>query len=85
MPEELKDTVNSYRNNGVDIQDEEIEMVYQLCQRKMEVGKISNKEEYLPILFKDELRNYLFRRVVNATSLVNMVERRHKKCVTSVI
>ena len=75
MPEELKDTVNSYRNNGVDIQDDEIEMVYQLCQRKMEVGKVPNKEEYLPILFKDELRNYLLRRVVNAVSLVRMVEK----------
>lgn len=85
MPEELKDTVNSYRNNGVDIQDDEIEMVYQLCQRKMEVGKISDKEEYLPILFKDELHNYLLRRVVNATSLVRMVEGRYKKCVANVI
>lgn len=75
MPDELKDTVNSYRNKGVDIQDDETEMVYQLCQRKMVVGKISNKEEYLPILFKDELRNYLLRRVVNAVSLVRMMEK----------
>ena len=36
--------------------------------------KIENREEYLPLLFKDEVKNYLFRCSVNATTFLRRLE-----------
>ena len=73
MPETLMEIVKAHRSKGIEIEDEEAEIVHQLCQRKMIVGKIADKEEYLPILFEDELKNYIFRRVVNMATLVGYI------------
>ena len=40
--------------------------------RKMQV--VGKSEEYFEILFPDVLREYLFRRTLNAISLLNMME-----------
>ena len=56
----------------IEIANEDAEHIRHFCFRKMEIGKIQNKEEYLPHLFKDEIRNYLFRKSVNATSMLRM-------------
>lgn len=72
MEEKLQRIVNDYRNQGIMISNEDSEHIRHFCFRKMEIGKIQNKEEYLPHLFKDEIRNYLFRKSVNATSMLRM-------------
>ena len=41
---------------------------------KSSISKIENGEEYLPLLFKDEVKNYLFRRGVNAVTLLRSLE-----------
>lgn len=73
MTKQLWKIVGEYRNKGVPITDEEAEEVCEFCYRKMEVGKVENREEYLPLLFADEIRNYLFRLAVNATTALRMM------------
>lgn len=73
MTQELKEIVEGYRDKGVLLTDEEAEDVHKFCIRKMEVAGIQNKEEYLPLLFADEIRNHLFRMSVNATTMLRMM------------
>lgn len=73
MTQHLWEIVAKYRNAGVPITDEEAESVCKFCYRKMEVGKIMDREEYLPLLFADEIRNYLLRLAVNATTMLRMI------------
>lgn len=70
MTKELLDLVNEFRSDGIIITDEEAEDVYSMCLKKMEISRIQDRETYLPILFRSELRNYLFRRMVNATTML---------------
>ena len=72
MREELKEIVEEYRNKGVPLTDEEADDVERYCYRKMEVAGIKDQEEYLLLLFPDEIRNYLFRLSVNATTILRM-------------
>lgn len=74
MTEQLIEIVEAYRKDGLPITDNEAEEVYQLCKRKMELGKVVNKEEYLPVLFKDELKNYLYRTAINATTMLQKIK-----------
>lgn len=74
MNEELKEIVEGYRTEGIHISDEEVNEILWLCNRKMEISKIEDIEEYLPLLFKDEVKNYLFRRGVNAVTLLRSLE-----------
>lgn len=73
MTKQLWEIVGEYREKGVPITNEEAEEVCEFCCRKMEVGKVENREEYLPLLFADEIRNYLFRMAVNATTALRMM------------
>lgn len=70
MTKELLEIVEEYRNDGIIITEEETEDVYSLCVRKMDIGRVKDKEKYMPVLFRSELRNYLFRRAVNATTML---------------
>lgn len=70
--EVVKQTVECINNKGVDISNEEVEEVREYCLRKMQV--VGKSEEYFEILFPDVLREYLFRRTLNAISLLNMME-----------
>lgn len=73
MTQELMKMVMEYQNNGILLTDSEAEMVCDYCCRKMKVAGIQNQEEYLPLLYADELRNYLFRREVNAITIRMMM------------
>ena len=66
--------VDEYREKEIHISDEEAEQILWLCNRKMDICKIENREEYLPLLFKDEVKNYLFRCSVNATTFLRRLE-----------
>lgn len=73
MTKQLWEIVGEYRSKGVPITDEEAEEVCEFCYRKMEAGKVKGKEEYLLFLFADEIRNYLLRLAVNATTALWMM------------
>lgn len=73
MVQELLAIVEGYRDNGILITDQEAEKVYRYCRRKMQAAKIQDQEGYLPLLYADELRAYLFRRAVNATTLLRIM------------
>lgn len=74
MSEELQKIVDEYREKEIHISDEEAEQILWLCNRKMDICKIENREEYLPLLFKDEVKNYLFRCSVNSTTFLRRLE-----------
>lgn len=69
MTQELSKIVTEHRNNGIVLMDSEAEMVCDYCYRKMDAEGILNQDEYLPLLYSDELRDYLFRREVNAITM----------------
>ena len=74
MTQELWDMVNKVRAKGFEVTDDSAEKILQHCYRKMEVAGIRNPEEYLPLLYEDELRNCLIRGAINATTnFLNMV------------
>lgn len=80
MSEELQKIVDEYREKEIHISDEEAEQILWLCNRKMDICKIENREEYLPLLFKDEVKNYLFRCSVNATTFFEKIGGRRNMC-----
>ena len=50
----------------------------------MDVNRIENREEYLPLLFRDDLKNHLFRQSINATTLLRIAERECVECAVCV-
>ena len=56
----MQKIVDEYREKEIHISDEEAEQILWLCNRKMDISKVENREEYLPLLFKDEVKKYLF-------------------------
>lgn len=80
---EIDDIVSDLVKKGVILQ-ETVYYVRWYCERKMDVNKIENREEYLPLLFKDELKNYLFRQYVNATTMLRAMERECVECAACV-
>lgn len=83
MKKEIEDIVKRHRKEGDNITDEDVEAVIQFCMRKMDVSGIDNKEEYLPLLFEDELNHFLVRTTINViTILREMVKEADKNvCV----
>ena len=75
MSEELQNIVEEYRANGYPLEDKEAEEIKELCYRKMEVANIKDKEGYLPLLFKDMVKEHFFRMAVNAKSILMMMEK----------
>ena len=74
MTEELRSIIAEWRGKGVRISDEEAEDILQFCKRKMDICRIQNQEEYLPLLYRDEVKNYLFRCSVNATTMLRRMK-----------
>ena len=74
MTEELRSIIAEWRDKGVQISDEEAEDILQFCKRKMDICRIQNQEEYLPILYRDEVKNCLFRCSVNATTMLRKMK-----------
>lgn len=75
MTSELWDIVNEFRKEGIHVSDEEAEYIYRFCIRKMDVGMVVNKEEYLPLLYEDELRKHLMIVAINATTIMRMIRK----------
>lgn len=74
MTQELWNMVNKVREKGIEVTDEDAEKILQHCYRKMEVAGIRNPDEYLLLLYADELKNHLIRGAINtATKFLNMV------------
>lgn len=85
--EGLMEIIGKWRNKDVPISDKEAEYILWYCNRKMDVCKTGNREEYLPLLYADEVKNYLFRRAVNATTILRKLEKELKeegKCAVCV-
>lgn len=74
MNEELQKVIDEYRAKEIHIPDEDVEEILLLCNRKMDISKIENREWYLPLLFKDEVKNYLFRYSINTTTFLRRLE-----------
>lgn len=70
----VEETVGAYREAGYVITDEEVRILKERCERKMDVAGIENREEYMPLLFADMAREYIFAGVVNAISVLRMME-----------
>ncbi len=66
MPEELKQIAEEFRETGGGISDEDAEDIWRYSLRKMEVYGIKNQEDYLPPLYRDEVKNFIIRRGINA-------------------
>lgn len=77
--EEIAEIVDSFRNEVCDISDEEVEEVLALCRRKIRIT--GQKENYMKLLLPDELKNYIFRRAVNATTALRRMEKEGVICV----
>lgn len=80
----IDDIVSDWTKKGVHISQETVDYVLWYCERKMDVNGIDNREEYLPLLFKDELKNYLFRQHINATTILRAAERECRECAAYV-
>lgn len=73
MTPQLWSIVDDWREKGVTISDDEAEWVRQLCIRKMEVAHIEDPEEYLPLLYADEVKwKLVVGRAINLVSMAMM-------------
>lgn len=79
--EEIANIVEQCRTEGYRISDAEIDEIIQHCIRKMEVAGIEDKEMYLPMLFEDELKQYLIRNAINAVTLLREIAKEAEKNV----
>lgn len=75
MPEKLWETIGEWRDKGVALTDEAAISIYNYCLRKMEVAKVKNPEEHIFLLYPDEVHDYLFRSMVNATIFLRMMKK----------
>lgn len=77
--EVVDQTVKELRAGGFDISDEEVRQAEQHCLRKI---KVAGKDEgYFEMPFPDVLREYLFRKTLNAISLLSMMEVEDVQCM----
>ncbi len=83
LPAELQEVVKEYRSKGCHLSDEEVEYIHWYCGRKMEVAQVENREEYLLLLFADEVKNHLFRKAINTTAILRILEKEGAICVQS--
>lgn len=77
--EVVDQTVKELRAGGFDISDEEVRQAEQHCLRKIKVA--GKGERYFEMLFPDVLREYLFRKTLNAISLLSMMEVEDVQCM----
>lgn len=72
MTKELQNIIEEWRDNGADISDEEAESVLLCCNLKMIALKVENRDKYLPLLFADEIKNYIIRKSINNMAIILM-------------
>lgn len=65
-------TVQEFRDKGFRLSDEEVQEVKEHCLRKMEIA--GKQDDYFELLFPDTVKEYLFRGIMNAISLLRMME-----------
>ncbi len=80
----IDEIVSEWVRKGIYISQETVEYLIWYCDKKLDICRIENREEYLPLLFKDELKNYLFREYVNVTTLLRMREGECEGCAAFV-
>ena len=68
MPEELKRITAGFSETAGGVTDSEADEIFRICLRKMEICGIENQEKYLPLLFRDEVKNFIIRRGINAVT-----------------
>lgn len=69
MEETLQKIVDDLNSQGYGIFKEDAEQVRKLCERKMDICHIKDREAYLPVLFADEIMNFVIRRMITNRSL----------------
>lgn len=74
MPEEVRKIAEDFREKYEKFSEAEAEKILQVCTRKMEICQIKDRNEYLPVLYKDEVKNYLMMLGINATSILRKME-----------
>ena len=74
MPEGLKKYIDVLRLQGIYITDTEAEEVYQYCFRKMEVANVEMPEQYIELLYPDELKHYIMMHGINACTILRQME-----------
>lgn len=80
----IDEIVSEWVREGIHISQKTVEYLIWYCNRKMDVCGIENREEYLPLLFKDELKNHLFRECVKVTTLLRMQKGECERCAAFV-
>ena len=75
MHEKLWETIKEWRNKGIEISDETAKRIYTLCQRKMEVAKVADPDNYIFFLYPDEVKAYIFRSAINTRTFLMMKEK----------
>ena len=71
IPKKLHKHVDNLRDQGIYITDEEVKDVYMYCLRKMEVA---NVEQPIELLYPDELRHYIIRHGINASTILRRMD-----------
>ncbi|MFR8549480.1 MAG: hypothetical protein ACLVDG_00345 [Coprococcus sp.] len=64
-----KDIVESYKRKGFDVSFQDVNEVREICKAKLKAAKFEDKRFYMPILFADEMKNYIYRKTINEYSL----------------
>lgn len=80
MMAEIEKIIAEYAEKGIEVTKETVEYLIWYCYRKMDVAKIENKEEYLPLLFKDEIKNSFFRKAVNMSTMLKIYKKEGMVC-----
>lgn len=81
----IKEIVQEYKQKGFRISNQETEKVLLFCERKIERMNLTDPEQYLSLLFRDELKNYFIRNAVNAVSFIRMEGKECGECAACVL
>ncbi len=81
----IKEIVQEYRQKGFGISEQEVEKVLLFSKRKIGMMNLPDPEQYLELLFQDELKNYIYRNVVNTISLQRIAGKGCGKCAARVL
>lgn len=74
IPKNLHRHVDKLKSQGIYITDEEAGEVYVYCLRKMEVANVEKPEQYIELLYPDELKHYIMRHGINACTILRQME-----------
>ena len=74
IPKKLHKHVDNLREQGIYITDEEAREVYMYCLRKMEVANVEQPDKYIELLYPDELRPYIIRHGINASTILRRMD-----------